>query len=84
MSLDTINRKIAGGESPTLELKKSTGQLNRAGETLCAFLNGDGGSVIVGVTPEGKLVGQEVTDKTRREIAAMKSSTWTCRAAHGS
>lgn len=71
MTRADIERKISGGESATLELKKSTGQINRAGETLCAFLNGDGGTVIVGVTPEGKIVGQEVTDKTRREIAAM-------------
>jgi ATP-dependent DNA helicase RecG len=66
-----IERRISGGESATLEFKKSTGQLNRAGETLCAFLNGDGGSVVVGVTPVGKVVGQQVSDKTRREIAAM-------------
>jgi ATP-dependent DNA helicase RecG len=66
-----IERRISGGESATLEFKKSTGQLNRAGETLCAFLNGNGGTVIVGVTPEGRIVGQAVTDKTRREIAAM-------------
>jgi len=33
---------ISGGDSATLEFKKSTGQLNRAGETFCALLNGDG------------------------------------------
>ena len=71
MTLPAIGRTITGGESATLEFKKSTGQLNRAGETLCAFLNGNGGTVIVGVTPEGRIVGQAVTDKTRREIAAM-------------
>ncbi len=71
MTAVDIERRISGGESATLEFKKSTGQLNRAGETLCAFLNGDGGTVIVGVTPEGRIVGQEVTDRTRREIGAM-------------
>lgn len=71
MTREEVELRIEAGESATLELKKSTGQLNRAGETLCAFLNGDGGMVIVGVTSEGKLVGQQVTDKTRREIAAM-------------
>jgi ATP-dependent DNA helicase RecG len=71
MTLAAIDRRISGGESATLELKKSTGQLNRAGETLCAFLNAEGGTVILGVTPEGRIVGQEVTDTTRREIAAM-------------
>jgi ATP-dependent DNA helicase RecG len=71
MNRTAIERRIAGGESATLEFKKSTGQLNRAGETLCAFLNGDGGSVIVGVSADGTIVGQEVSDKTRCEIAAM-------------
>jgi len=71
MNRADVERRISGGESATLEFKKSTGQLNRAGETLCAFLNGDGGTVVVGVTTEGKIVGQEVSDTTRREIAAM-------------
>ena len=71
MNRTAIERRISSGESATLEFKKSTGQFNRAGETLCAFLNADGSTVIVGVTAEGKVVGQEVSDKTRREIAAM-------------
>ena len=33
----------AAGESETVELKQSTVQLNRAGETLWAFLNTNGG-----------------------------------------
>jgi len=71
LNLLDLERRIAAGESETLELKKSTGQLNRAGETLCAFLNGSGGTVLVGVTSAGKIVGQEVSDKTEREIAAV-------------
>jgi len=70
-TLAALQSLIAEGESETLELKRSTAALKRAGETLRAFLSGEGGTVILGVTPEGKLVGQEVTDKTRREIAAM-------------
>lgn len=33
------------------------------------FLNGRGGTVLIGVTDEGKIVGQHVTDNTRKEIA---------------
>lgn len=40
MKLLDIEQRIEAGESETLEFKKSTGQLSRAGETLCAFLNG--------------------------------------------
>jgi len=66
-----MERLIAAGESETLELKRSTAQLRRAGETLCAFLNGRGGHVVLGIAPDGRVVGQEISDKTRREIAAM-------------
>jgi ATP-dependent DNA helicase RecG len=66
-----LEHEIRAGESETLELKRSTSQLARAGETLCAFLNGRGGKVVIGVSDAGKIIGQEVSDKTRREIADM-------------
>lgn len=67
----SLEQLISGGESQTLELKRSTASLSRVGETLCAFLNGVGGKVVIGVTDAGEIVGQEISDKTRREIAAM-------------
>ena len=71
LNLLDLEHRIAAGESEDLEFKKSTGQLNRAGETLCAFLNAKGGTVLIGVTAAGKTVGQEVSDKTEREIAGV-------------
>ncbi len=62
---------IAHGESDTVEFKRSTAQLRRAGETLCGFLNGNGGQVLFGVAPDGKAVGQQVSDATLCDIAAM-------------
>lgn len=62
---------IQGGESETVEFKKSTAQLPRAGETLCAFLNGNGGMVVIGVGADGKIVGQDVADSTQQDIARM-------------
>ena len=38
-------------------------------ETICAFLNGKGGTVFIGVNDKGELVGQNVSDNTRQEIA---------------
>ena len=35
----------------------------------CAFLNSDGGWVLFGITPALKIVGQDVSDSTRQEIA---------------
>ncbi len=37
-------------------------------ETLCGMLNGRGGVVVFGVNNKGKILGQEVSDKTTREI----------------
>lgn len=70
MTLGEIKKIINQGESVTVEFKKSTGQLNAAFETTCAFLNGQGGIVLIGVLDSGKILGQEVTDNTRREIAS--------------
>jgi ATP-dependent DNA helicase RecG len=71
ITLAALQSLIAQGESETLELKRSTAELRRAGETLCAFLNGEGGQVLIGVGPDGKIVGQQVADITLRDIAAM-------------
>lgn len=70
-TLAALQSLVAQGESETLELKRSTAELKRAGETLCAFLNGKGGKVLIGVGPDGRLVGQDVADITLRDVAAM-------------
>ncbi len=60
---------IKKNESKTLEFKETTGQLERAMETLCAFLNSEGGFILFGVTDKGKIVGQDVRDKTKRDLS---------------
>ena len=37
-------------------------------ETLCGMINGSGGVVVFGVSNKGKIIGQEIGDKTTREI----------------
>ncbi|MBI4678072.1 MAG: putative DNA binding domain-containing protein [Elusimicrobia bacterium] len=69
MTLKDLCRIVVRGESPRLELKRSTGELQEALQTACAFLNGQGGHVVVGAKPDGTLVGQQVSDKTLRDIA---------------
>ena len=68
-TLADIESWVRGGESETLEFKKSTAEKDRACRTLCAFANGRGGRLLFGVTPSGKLVGQTVTDHTLEELA---------------
>jgi len=70
MKLADIERLIDSGESDTVEFKKSTGQLRRAFQTLCAFLNGHGGQVIIGVTSKGKITGQQISDSTLEDVAS--------------
>lgn len=47
MTILEIEALVRRGESDSVEFKKSTGQLTRAAETLCAFLNGHGGIVLL-------------------------------------
>jgi ATP-dependent DNA helicase RecG len=69
VSLDLIAAWAAAGESETQEFKKSTAEKDRACRTLCAFANGRGGRLLIGVTPAGKLVGQTVGDRTLEDLA---------------
>jgi predicted HTH transcriptional regulator len=67
--LPTLAGLVQAGEGPTLEFKRSTGELREAMQTVCAFLNGSGGSVLFGIRPDGTAEGQQVTDQTLRDIA---------------
>ena len=69
MDINDIKRIIANDENRVLELKKTTGELVKGVQTLCAFLNTDGGWLFFGITPKLEVIGQDVTDSTQREIA---------------
>ena len=70
MTINDIKALIAADESRTLELKKSTGELKDGMHAACAFLNTEGGWLIFGISPKSlKIIGQQVTDDTQREIA---------------
>ena len=70
MTIEEIKALIASDESRTLELKKTTGELKDGMHAACAFLNTEGGWLIFGVAPKSlKIVGQQVTDDTKRELA---------------
>jgi ATP-dependent DNA helicase RecG len=58
-------------ESSVLEFKKSIAGLETAGKTLSAFLNQlEGGMVLIGVSNDGKIIGQEYNDSVSKKIAA--------------
>lgn len=59
----------AGGEKKVVEYKTSTGELRAAFETVCAFLNTKGGTVLIGVKDDGRIAGQHISDNTQKDIA---------------
>jgi ATP-dependent DNA helicase RecG len=70
MTIKDIETLIHTDETRNLELKKTTGELKDGMKSACAFLNTDGGWLIFGIAPTTlKMVGQDVTENTRREIA---------------
>ena len=64
MNLDEISALAQTGESETLEFKNTTGTRREAARTICAMLNQRGGQVLFGVTSEGNVVGQQVSERT--------------------
>ena len=70
MTIEDIRSLIQTDETRTVELKKTTGELKDGMRSACAFLNTAGGWLIFGVAPTSlKILGQKVTDNTRKEIA---------------
>jgi ATP-dependent DNA helicase RecG len=63
-----LARLLAQGEGRAIEFKRSTGELREGMQTVCAFLNGSGGTLLFGVRADGKPEGQAVSDQTLRDI----------------
>ena len=72
MSAERIARMAAAGESGTLGFKRTTGTRREAARTVCAMLNQQGGQILFGVTQEGRVVGQQVSERTIEEVSAWR------------
>ena len=70
MTPERIAALAATGESETLEFKLTTGTRREAARTVCAMLNQRGGHVLFGITPEGEVLGQQVSERTIEEVSA--------------
>ncbi len=70
MTVERIAEIAAAGESETLEFKGTTGTRREAARTVCAMLNQQGGHVLFGVDPEGRVTGQHVSERTIEEVSA--------------
>ena len=69
MTLQQLIALAASGESETMEFKTTTGTRRKAATTVCAFLNQGGGQVLFGVTPDGAVAGQQVSERTIEELS---------------
>jgi len=69
VSLVSIAALAAAGESETQEFKLTTGERRAAAQSLCGMLNHRGGRVLFGVAPNGRVVGQQVSDHTIEEVS---------------
>ncbi len=59
-----------GDETEQVEFKKSTGELKEAVISIAAILSKHGsGDLYFGVKNNGDVIGQEISDKTTREIS---------------
>jgi ATP-dependent DNA helicase RecG len=56
-------------ESKKVEFKKSTAQLKQALEDICAFANGGEGVLYFGITDDGKICGQDISEKTIQKVS---------------
>jgi hypothetical protein len=71
-TLRELRALVSSGESATVELKRSTGELREAMQTICAFANAKGGQVVIGAKPNGEIIGQQVAEQTLHEISAAR------------
>ncbi len=76
MKLGELLKTIRKGESEQLELKPSFSQVNEIIETVSAFSNKSGGSVIVRVSGSGKILGLQIGEDTIERLCnKIKDST---------
>jgi ATP-dependent DNA helicase RecG len=65
---DRIKKIIAEGESESLEFKRSLSELKEILETVCAFANSHGGTVLVGIDDDGSILGVKISNKTVQKL----------------
>lgn len=67
MEWQEVLRCIERGEDAQTEFKRGLGDLKAVGKTLCAFANGEGGLVVVGIDDSGMIVGAKEDPDTVQE-----------------
>lgn len=69
MSEKEIRQLIKQGESQNIELKSSLSLKNKVGETISAFANTEGGTVLIGISDKKEILGVNIGKKTIEDLA---------------
>ena len=70
-----MQQRIAGSEEARTEFKRRLGNQRGVGRTLCAFANGDGGLVVIGIDDAGAIVGDDENPETVHKRLASSLQT---------
>ena len=69
MQTEEVMALIQQGEGQNIEFKTSFAEKREAIESLCAFANADGGTVLLGVRNDGTVCGISLGKKTLEDFA---------------
>ena len=72
MTSDAISDLIARGEGPAVEFKRSL--TKDVGRELCAFANASGGTILIGVSDTGEIVGAAVHNRLKSRVQSTARS----------
>ena len=70
MTRDEVTALASTGDSEVLEFKATTRTRREAAATVCSLLNQRGEHVLFGVAQDGRIVGQQVSERTVEEVNA--------------
>lgn len=68
MTRNQLDDLIAAGEGTRLEFKRTLSTAHRIARTLCAFANTAGGTLLIGVADDGRIVGVPSEAREMRKI----------------
>lgn len=67
--MNNLLKLISGGENESLEFKESPRLKEEIGQAVSAFSNANGGSILIGVSNDGKVIGVDIGRNTIEELA---------------
>ena len=67
--MNELRELISGGENEGLEFKESPRLKEEISQAVSAFSNANGGSILIGVSNDGKVIGVDIGRNTVEELA---------------